>query len=115
MFQSRFDAWRHELNPAGSTHGDYLVSVAVRRSLDLDRLNVARTARTADRVRSARTDRAESRAREVEGLLVRLQEDCGIAARQLQLTTEGCEALFDEWEHLKAPLLWPPHWDVKDA
>ena len=115
MFQSRFDAWRLELNPAGSTHGDYLLAIAVRRSLDLDRLNVARTARLADRVRSARTDRTEARSRDVEDLLKRVQEDCGTASRQLQLTTEGCEALFDEWEHLKAPLLWPPHWDEKDA
>ena len=114
-FRARFDARAAELNPRGHAHADYVVAILDRKAGRLDRIHGAQAARAALLARSATRHRAEARAREVEGLLGRLQEDCGTASRQLRLTTEGCEALFDEREHLKAPLLWPPHWDEKDA
>ena len=114
-FRARFDAWRAELNPQGDDHADYVVELLARKAGRLDRLHVAQAARAALLARSAQQQRTEARTAEVEALLKRVQEDCGTASRQLQLTTEGCEALIDEWEVLKAPLLWPPHWDSRDT
>ena len=115
LFEPRFDAWRKDLNPQGDEIGDYVLTLTVRKSLDLDRLHVARAARLAARARSALADRAARRAAEVHERLELIPDDCGTAVPKLRATTEGCRALIDEWERLEAPLLWPPHWDLDDA
>ena len=116
LFEKRLLAWRKELNPQGEVHADYLLALAVRKSFDLDRLHVAKTARAAARARDAARDRTEARAREVEELLGGLvQENCGINVRRLRQTREGCQALIDEWDCLKAPLIAPAQWDKFDT
>jgi hypothetical protein len=139
VFDQRLNDWNSELNPHGSSLDAYLVTLMTRHSINLDRCFSIQTAKVAQLSRDAIKDHDEEVAREVEDLLVHLTQtqqykECnkrgllkadylkigpppqpGHAVRRLLSTARGCQALFDEWDLLKAAMAEPPTWDNDDA
>jgi hypothetical protein len=139
VFDKRLNDWNSELNPHGSSLDAYLVTLMTRHSINLDRCFSVQTARVAQLSRDAIKDHDEEVAREVEDLLLHLTEtqqykeqksglglksdylkigpppQPGHTVRRLLSTARGCQALFDEWDLLKAANAEPPTWDVDDA
>jgi hypothetical protein len=139
VFDTRFNDWSAELNPHGSSLDAYLITMMARHSINLDRCFSVQTARVAQLSRDAIKDHDEVVAREVEDLLLHLTEtqqykeqksglglksdylkigpppQPGHTVRRLLSTARGCQALFDEWDLLKAAMAEPPTWDADDA
>jgi hypothetical protein len=139
VFDTRLKDWNGELNPHGSSLDAYLITLMTRHSINLDRCFSVQTARVAQLARDAIKDHDEEVAREVEDLLVHLTQtqqyievkhgvglkadykkigpppQPGHTVRRLLATSRGCQALFDEWELLKAAMVEPPTWDQQDA
>jgi hypothetical protein len=139
VFDKRLNDWNSELNPHGSSLDAYLITMMTRHSINLDRCFSVQTARVAQLSRDAIKDHDEVVAREVEDLLLHLTEtqqykeqknslglkadylkigpppQPGHTVRRLLSTARGCQALFDEWDLLKAAIAEPPTWDNDDA
>ena len=107
LYEERFDVWRGELNPQKESTNDYLVALAVRKSLTLDRIHVERTARTAERVRNAGKTRATAQAEEIEAAMRLFATDPDVAVRTLKSTVAGLELLIEEWTVMRSPLVSP--------
>jgi len=114
LFDARLELWDRELNPAGLDSSRYLVTMAVRHSVQLDRCDLAHTACIADLARNADAAHREARSKEVEELARMLKDDNDIAVRRLQSFPEGCEYLAKQWRLLDPTLVDPAHWDKQD-
>ncbi len=114
LFDARLELWDRELNPAGLDSSRYLVTMAVRHSVQLDRCDLAHTARIADLARNADAAHREARSKEVEELARMLKDDNDIAVRRLKSFPEGCEYLAKQWRLLEPTLVDPAHWDKQD-
>ena len=115
VFADRWADWQSHLNPDDNPVDGYLVTMAVRTTLRLDRCDQIHNARAAKLARDAVASRREERIRDVEECSRQIVDDPDIAVRRLKLIPEGIEYLIAQWDHLRTALIGdPPHWDVTD-
>ena len=114
-FRQRFEVFGDELNRRGLAHLDCAVAIMARKSINLDRLHVAKTARVAELVRSTAKTRATAHAEGVEAAIRLFLTDADVAVRTLKSTVAGLELLIEEWTVMRSPLVEPTFWDLADA
>ena len=115
VFADRLDDWQAHLNPNANPVDGYLVTIAFRTTLRLDRCDLVHNARAAKLARDAIATCREERLRTVDECSRLIVDDPDIAVRRLKLIPEGIDFLISAWDRLRTALIGdPPHWDVSD-